>query len=179
MSIDLNELENGTDTLLDMWDKLAEKYNAKYASDQEADTPAVIISPEEYNTAHNKNEQDQTNSFKSPSASVDGTNYENYERRKEIEAKHTAFIDRRKEIIVFAIATIIVFFLAICAVRSCSSETAKTAATAQIIYIGNKNSKVFHKPTCANLPMKKNQREFTSRSAAVNAGYRPCQNCDP
>lgn len=46
-------------------------------------------------------------------------------------------------------------------------------------YIGNKNSRVFHRPSCRNLPFKKNQVIFKTRDAAVNAGYRACGNCNP
>ena len=46
-------------------------------------------------------------------------------------------------------------------------------------YIGNKNSKVFHLPTCSSLPAQKNQVLFNSREEAINAGYRPCQRCNP
>jgi competence protein ComEC len=46
-------------------------------------------------------------------------------------------------------------------------------------YIGNRNSKVFHLPTCKNLPAGKNQVYFDSRQEAVDAGFRPCGNCDP
>jgi competence protein ComEC len=46
-------------------------------------------------------------------------------------------------------------------------------------YIGNKNSKIFHQTSCHTLPAEKNQVYFSSRDAAVNAGYRPCKNCDP
>ena len=45
------------------------------------------------------------------------------------------------------------------------------------IYIGNKNSKKFHKPDCRTLPAEKNRVEFTSRADAINAGYSPCGNC--
>lgn len=104
------------------------------------------------------------------------TDYTKREIQKEADAKRTAFINRIKKIIVFAIAFILMLCLATCAVRSCATPPPKSA---EITYIGNKNSKVFHKPTCANLPLKKNRREFTSRSAALKAGYRPCQNCNP
>jgi competence protein ComEC len=46
-------------------------------------------------------------------------------------------------------------------------------------YIGNKNSKVFHLPTCHTLPAAKNQVYFSSRDYAIAKGYRPCKNCDP
>jgi len=46
-------------------------------------------------------------------------------------------------------------------------------------YIGNINSKVFHLPTCTNLPSEKNRIYFASRREAVEAGYTPCGNCKP
>ena len=46
-------------------------------------------------------------------------------------------------------------------------------------YIGNKNSKVFHRPSCGSLPSGKNQVYFDSRSYAVSKGYKPCSKCDP
>lgn len=46
-------------------------------------------------------------------------------------------------------------------------------------YIGNKNSKKFHLPTCKTLPAEKNQVFFESRQDAVDAGYDPCGNCKP
>ena len=47
------------------------------------------------------------------------------------------------------------------------------------IYIGNKNSKIFHKETCNSLPLPKNQVIFSSREEAINAGYRACKKCNP
>ena len=44
-------------------------------------------------------------------------------------------------------------------------------------FIGNKNSKTFHLPTCGNLPKKENQVEFESYDDAIAAGYKPCGNC--
>lgn len=46
-------------------------------------------------------------------------------------------------------------------------------------YIGNKNTKVFHKTSCGNLPVAKNRVSFSSRSGAVSAGYTPCRVCKP
>lgn len=46
-------------------------------------------------------------------------------------------------------------------------------------YIGNKNSKKFHLPTCKNLPAEKNRVFFDSRQTAVDAGFDPCGNCHP
>lgn len=46
-------------------------------------------------------------------------------------------------------------------------------------YIGNKNSKKFHLPTCKSLPAEKNRVFFDSRQEAVDAGFDPCGNCHP
>ena len=46
-------------------------------------------------------------------------------------------------------------------------------------YIGNKNSKKFHLPTCKNLPAEKNRVYLSSREEAIDGGYDPCGNCDP
>ena len=46
-------------------------------------------------------------------------------------------------------------------------------------YIGNKNSKKFHYPSCHSLPIEKNRRYFNSRSEAISSGYDPCKNCNP
>lgn len=45
------------------------------------------------------------------------------------------------------------------------------------IYIGNKNSKVLHKPHCSSLPKEENRVEFDSYEEAIEAGYRPCSRC--
>jgi len=46
-------------------------------------------------------------------------------------------------------------------------------------YIGNRNSKKFHLPSCRVLPAPHNQVPFKSRGEAVRAGYVPCGNCNP
>ena len=46
-------------------------------------------------------------------------------------------------------------------------------------YIGNVNSMKFHRTSCSSLPKESNRIYFDSRSAAVNAGYVPCQRCTP
>jgi competence protein ComEC len=47
------------------------------------------------------------------------------------------------------------------------------------LYIGNKNSKIFHLASCRTLPAEKNRVYFSTREEAINAGYRPCKNCNP
>ena len=51
------------------------------------------------------------------------------------------------------------------------------AEAVEMVYIGNKNSKKFHAPSCDNLPAEKNQVEFASYQDAVDAGYTPCSSC--
>lgn len=46
-------------------------------------------------------------------------------------------------------------------------------------YIGNKNSKVFHRLSCKSLPAMQNRVYFYTREEAIAAGYRPCGNCKP
>lgn len=46
-------------------------------------------------------------------------------------------------------------------------------------YIGNKNSKIFHLPTCSSLPKESNRVYFSSREQAINEKYNPCSRCDP
>lgn len=46
-------------------------------------------------------------------------------------------------------------------------------------YIGNKNTKKFHLPSCHTLPAEQNRVYFATRDEAINSGYDPCKNCDP
>lgn len=46
-------------------------------------------------------------------------------------------------------------------------------------YVGNINTKVFHKPSCPNLPGEKNRVAMRSREEAISEGYTPCGNCKP
>ena len=46
-------------------------------------------------------------------------------------------------------------------------------------YIGNKNSKKFHLPSCKNLPAEKNRVYLDSRQMAIDGGFDPCGNCNP
>ena len=46
-----------------------------------------------------------------------------------------------------------------------------------ITYIGNKNSKKLHLPTCSNLPAESNRVLFEDYDAAIAEGYLPCGNC--
>ena len=46
-------------------------------------------------------------------------------------------------------------------------------------YVGNINSKKYHKPTCGGLPADDNRTYFKTKEAAEKAGYDPCGNCRP
>ncbi len=48
-----------------------------------------------------------------------------------------------------------------------------------VTYIGNKNSRVFHREGCDGLPTAKNQVIFSVRAEAEAAGYTPCGGCRP
>lgn len=57
-------------------------------------------------------------------------------------------------------------------------ETKEETPT-ETTYIGNVNSKKFHRPSCKGLPAKENQVYFSSRDDAVKGGYIPCKTCNP
>lgn len=46
-------------------------------------------------------------------------------------------------------------------------------------YIGNLNSKKFHRPECVYLPEEQNSIYFATRDEAVGQGYVPCGRCNP
>lgn len=60
-----------------------------------------------------------------------------------------------------------------------TNTTKKEPINAETQYIGNKNSKKFHRPSCHTLPAEKNRVYFSSRDEAISASYSPCQNCNP
>lgn len=43
--------------------------------------------------------------------------------------------------------------------------------------IGNKNSKIYHKESCTNLPVEKNRVYFAQEQEAIDAGYKPSKEC--
>ncbi len=49
------------------------------------------------------------------------------------------------------------------------------------VYVGNKNSHVFHRSTCssASSMSEKNKVAFSSREEAIEKGYKPCGKCNP
>lgn len=64
-----------------------------------------------------------------------------------------------------------------------ADETEFTAEPSvhDVMYIGNKNSKVFHYPDCKSVSTmkEKNKIEFYSREEAVTLNYKPCGACHP
>ncbi len=59
------------------------------------------------------------------------------------------------------------------------NTTQNKGDSAGVSYIGNKNSKKFHLPSCSTLPAEKNRVYFNSRKEAVSSGYDPCGRCHP
>ena len=62
-----------------------------------------------------------------------------------------------------------------------SSASTRSSSGDSGYYIGNRNTKVFHYPSCSSVSRMKssNKVEFYSKSAAENANYRPCGICHP
>lgn len=54
-------------------------------------------------------------------------------------------------------------------------QTEKTTAR----YIGNKNSRRFHRESCTSLPYEKNRVYFPSREDAEDSYYKSCKKCNP
>lgn len=66
--------------------------------------------------------------------------------------------------------------------QSVSFQTEKDAAVTNPtqkteVFIGNKNSHVFHRDTCSGLPKEQNRVYFDSYEDAEEAGYTPCGRC--
>ncbi len=58
-------------------------------------------------------------------------------------------------------------------------EFPENTNSAEITYIGNKNSKALHCDDCPGLPQEKNRVYFQSREKAIADGYTPCKTCNP
>lgn len=58
-----------------------------------------------------------------------------------------------------------------------TADPTETTEENSTLYIGNKNSKKLHLPTCSGLPKEENQVLFDSYDEAIDAGYTPCGNC--
>lgn len=68
--------------------------------------------------------------------------------------------------------------------RNAGAVTNETAAKqeaekAEYAYIGNKNSKKFHRPDCHTMPKESNRVYLTSREEAISKGFSPCGQCNP
>ena len=46
-------------------------------------------------------------------------------------------------------------------------------------YVGNKNTKKFHKISCWTLPKEENRIYFDEREDAIEEKFKPCGNCKP
>ena len=57
------------------------------------------------------------------------------------------------------------------------SAAPENVEAAPQVFIGNKNSKVFHAPDCKNLPSEKNAVRFSAYREAIDAGFTPCGSC--
>lgn len=62
-----------------------------------------------------------------------------------------------------------------------SKDSNSKTEVSECTYIGNKNSKYFHKDSCpsAGKMSEKNKVYFSNRDEAVNSGYSPCKSCNP
>lgn len=61
-----------------------------------------------------------------------------------------------------------------------SSTTSPTNPQSQV-YVGNKNTKKFHWPSCSSVDdmKEKNKVSLESRDTAISLGYKPCGRCHP
>ena len=62
-----------------------------------------------------------------------------------------------------------------------SSQSSSSSKSSSGSYIGNKNSKVFHYPSCSDVGRMKDKNKvyFSSRDEAVSRGYKSCGHCHP
>jgi DNA-entry nuclease len=63
-----------------------------------------------------------------------------------------------------------------------STTTNTTTNTSTSGYVINKNTKVFHSPTCSSVSrMKESNKQYSdeSRDTLISKGYSPCGNCNP
>ena len=61
-------------------------------------------------------------------------------------------------------------------------QSAIQSASTEYVYVLNKNTKVFHYPTCSSINQMKEKNKIysnQSRDEIVNAGYKSCGNCHP
>lgn len=62
-----------------------------------------------------------------------------------------------------------------------TQQTPQQSVQNTMVYIGNKNSKIFHKADCSSVKRMKdsNKVSLSSRDQAIAQGYTPCQICQP
>ena len=63
--------------------------------------------------------------------------------------------------------------------RNADTQTNPTQPSADEEYIGNINSRRFHRQSCSGLPAEQNRVILSTREAAVREGYDPCGRCLP
>ena len=65
--------------------------------------------------------------------------------------------------------------------NAASDTTSKNTESSSAVYIGNRNSKKFHHSWCSSVSDMKasNRVSFSSRSEAIDYGYKPCGRCNP
>ena len=64
---------------------------------------------------------------------------------------------------------------------SSSTGSSSTSSSSSGTYIANANTGVFHYASCYHVDMMKDSNKvyYSSATAAENAGYRPCKDCNP
>jgi len=55
----------------------------------------------------------------------------------------------------------------------------ETPEPTPLMYIGNRNSKIFHLPSCSSLPAPHNRVDLKSLAEAMQMGFVPCKRCNP
>lgn len=60
-----------------------------------------------------------------------------------------------------------------------NTSPAQADTQGEVRYMGNKNSRIFHRTDCKNLPLEKNRIILKNRDEALKQGYSPCANCQP
>jgi competence protein ComEC len=74
-----------------------------------------------------------------------------------------------------------VIFTIPAAIVTITPAPTQEATTEGCAYIGNRNTKVFHRPTCSSVKQmaEHNKVCLSSREEAIERGFRPCQRCNP
>ena len=67
------------------------------------------------------------------------------------------------------------------AVTAAPASQPTETPTPAVVYIGNRRSGVFHKPSCSSVSQmnSSNKVPLYSRQQAIDDGYRPCGRCHP